>query len=337
MLTAIDLPDIDEENSAVLFPSEISTPPLSGGNSTSPSVGGSETTITRPATKASMATSYPTTYAIPMMAQGHAFGAEKADITEEPLQSPRLMILDTRSITESEVEDLISNVSDSRYVFVEHGITDIIHQYRHVPIIVRVPTKGDQPMSALLDTGADANFIAQSSVDKWNFKARILPKEKQIEFEGLCGLCRPENYVNLEMKFQDTTEFVTESFRVVENENFKLLLGYPTIFKRDLMRDIEIKPAHNQGLPSFGTKPNPGKAWPPQAALRIKTNIQFLTDQVALREAQRAQDRKVAATLMKDVSTAGHRGSSNAGYQSIKAKSSTSINTTWSSSTTTRR
>jgi hypothetical protein len=109
---------------------------------------------------------------------------------------------------------------------------------------------------ARFDTCADSNFISSRVAKNHGFNILSLAPADIVTYTMLEGECAPEQVVTLELQYPRSSSFYTDSFRVVKNNSFDILVGLPTIENRGI---VVQQHKHGIAFPSFKKKPNDGK------------------------------------------------------------------------------
>jgi len=146
---------------------------------------------------------------------------------------------------------------DGEYEFVEHPEPRSIHKFRQVPAIARsLPDGAKHAVSIYFDNCADSNFISSNIVTLFGFHQRPLLAKDIVTYNGLTGDCRPVMYVPLELHHREVREPYKESFRVVQNGNFELIVGAATIEHRNIQLQEQTE---RSAFPSFKKQPTKGE------------------------------------------------------------------------------
>jgi hypothetical protein len=153
-----------------------------------------------------------------------------------------------------------SKAGDGEYEFVEHPEPRSIQKFRQVPAIVKNPPDGaEHAVHVYFDNWADSNFISSNIVKELGFHPRPLVEKDIVIYKGLTGACRPVRYVSLELRHRGVSKPYKESFRVVENDDFELIVGAAAIEARGIQLQ---KPTEKSAFPSFKKQPTKGEISP---------------------------------------------------------------------------
>jgi hypothetical protein len=153
-----------------------------------------------------------------------------------------------------------SKADDKEYEFVEHPEPHSIQRFRQIPAIVRDPSDGvEHPVIVNADNWSDSNFISSNIVKKCGFHQRPLVGKDVVTYRGLAGACTPKMYVRLELKLREVSEHYKESFRVVDNDDFELIVGAATIQERRI--PLQEQTARS-AFTAFKKQPNKGEIFP---------------------------------------------------------------------------
>jgi hypothetical protein len=134
-----------------------------------------------------------------------------------------------------------------------------VSELRQNPVFVRNrhnPAGGPLEFVARFDTCTDSNFISSRVAQNHGFNILQLPPADIVTYAMLEGECTPTQMVTLELQYPWSLRFYTDSFRVVKNNSFDILVGFSTIEKRGI---VVQQHRHGIAFPSFKKKPNDGK------------------------------------------------------------------------------
>lgn len=148
--------------------------------------------------------------------------------------------------------DSRSKPDDREYEFVEHPEPRRIQKFRELAAYVKGPDGVAHPVIVKCDNWADSNFISSILVESLGFKERPLVGKDIVTYNTLIGPCTPQMYVPVDMKPRGVSEYYRESFRVVVNDDFELIVGAATIEKRGIPLQEQ---AGGSALPSFKKEP----------------------------------------------------------------------------------
>lgn len=118
------------------------------------------------------------------------------------------------------------------------------------------PNRKEQPVTAIFDTGSHSDFISLKIVERHKLTSRPLRPEHIAAYHGLEEICRPLNFVRLELRFGWEEDFSKESFRILQNSNFDLILGANTLENRRIQLQGDN---FKQAFPSLKKGPTKGQ------------------------------------------------------------------------------
>jgi hypothetical protein len=193
--------------------------------------------------------------------------------TAKPKRTQRLFLDKAKQKANAEIDKSESFDNGPSFEDSGHGIAEnpsnSISQLRQNSVFVRNRNNpAGEPLEfvARFDTCADSNFISSRAAKNHGFDILPLVPADITTYEMLEGECTPDHMVTLELQYPRSPRFYTDSFRVVKNNSFDILVGSTTIEKRGI-----VVQQHKQGIafPSFKKKPNDGNHPKPLAMLAL--------------------------------------------------------------------